>query len=207
MMRFVKLGTRFINLDKIYQVTFTDNHTTEELVAILDVATPVSMYQEESEDVTGPIESASMHIVGQEAEALRHYLDGRSDQAGKAYTAFLENNERIRKANEKEDRFQAFCTAKELDSEERYSFRYWLQDDNGEPFGWEPTEEAFQLWRKWQSDIFEQHVKLSAIAANVPNSYMEQYKQFCKENMISQPQYYDGRKFLEQNEIALPAPF
>jgi hypothetical protein len=74
----VKIGSRYINLDNVYQISYNDRQREEHpeagLVAELDVIVPSSMYPEESENVT--VEPAGMRVFDEEAEALRYYLDG-----------------------------------------------------------------------------------------------------------------------------------
>jgi hypothetical protein len=80
-MSMIKVGFRYINLDAVYQISFNDKQREGkpdiELVAELDVVCPVSMYPDE--DDTGVLEAAGMRVFGQEAEALRYWLDANSD--------------------------------------------------------------------------------------------------------------------------------
>lgn len=175
-MKFVKLGKRFINLDLVTNLEFAAD--TDESISINFGAT---------------IEYA----FGEEAAALRHYLDGNSDNVVSAYTRYLENEERVKKANAAEQQFQAFCTDKDLSNEEKYSFRYWLQNEELE---WPTNEEAYQHWREWQSDKFEEQINYTVKAANIPANRIEEFKEYCKKNGIAQPQYYEGLQFLQLKE-------
>jgi hypothetical protein len=87
-MNLVKIGSRYINLDNVYQVIFRE-HPTAKVQATLDVTCPVSIYPDGPEEVTGPIEAVGLTVFGEEAEALRHYLDGTAQDAGKYYQDHL----------------------------------------------------------------------------------------------------------------------
>lgn len=84
-MQLIKVGSRYINLDNVYQISFNDldrkNHPEQQIEATLDVITSSSTYDENN----SPIEAAGMRVFGQEAEALRYYLDGSSTDVLETY--------------------------------------------------------------------------------------------------------------------------
>lgn len=154
-MHLIKVGTKFINLSNVYQVTFNDvareSSPEKELEATLDVITSASTYDENN----SPIEAAGMRVFGQEAEALHHYLNSKAVNIDACYQAELKRQAEFKRIDDWYARFEDFANRKGIKddlvnrpnniyvSNPRYDYRVYLQQNNAPEHWQEPNEETY----------------------------------------------------------------
>jgi hypothetical protein len=182
----VKIGSRYINLDNVYQISFNDKqreqHPETGLVAELDVILPVSMYPDEED--TGVIEPAGMRVFDLEAEALRYYLDnftGNNDVL-QMYQGHLETIGAKKKQAERDTRFTTFCKEKGLEGDDRYYYRLWLDADSMTEEEAEPGEESLKAWRSWQLENFNQAIAEMAKIYSLSDKQVNDFRTYCAEH-------------------------
>lgn len=179
-MDLIKLGHRYINLGNVYQISFNDRDRAKDpelaLEATLDVITSSSCYDE-----TGsPIEAAGMVIFRDEAQALRHYLDGKAVYVEAGYKDHLEDQKQKRLVQDWYQRFNEFCASKNLTGEDPYYYKCWLQaDGHDEPQECEPGEESYLAWRSWQLNNLEAVLKEMTSIYRLSPEQVDDFRKFC----------------------------